>query len=168
MSRVGSNFFTSASEFFPLSYRKSRSPSHTTVDHAASRGWAPTFLASVGCLPHSRDARTCWPHHAAEGDTTPGRRLFRERLETSQAGGSSRRPLSACGAPATCVAMAHLKARHARAMAPTTCWACWPVAMSWRYRVPRRTWAVPLMAWSAVGSVSRRRWRCRRLGAGSR
>jgi hypothetical protein len=63
--------------FFPLLYRKSRSQEDTTVDHAASRGLAPTFLASVGCLPQSRDERTLRPHNAAEGYTTPGLRLFR-------------------------------------------------------------------------------------------
>src|SRR5580765_4231994 len=70
------------SMFFPLLYRKSRSQEDTTVDHAASRGLAPTFLASVGCRPPSRDERTCRPHNAAAGDTTPGLRRFRERLGT--------------------------------------------------------------------------------------
>jgi hypothetical protein len=36
-----------------------------------------TFLASVGCLPHSRDERTCRSPNAAEGYTTPGLRLCR-------------------------------------------------------------------------------------------
>ena len=63
--------------FFPLLYRKSRSQEDTTVDHADIRGLAPTFLASVGCLPQSRDESTCRPHNAAEGSTTPGLRLFR-------------------------------------------------------------------------------------------
>ena len=68
--------------FFPLSHRKSRSQEDTTVDHAAIRGLAPTFLASVGCLPHARDERTLRPPNAAEGYTTPGLRLCRETLET--------------------------------------------------------------------------------------
>jgi len=50
----------------------------TTVDHADIRGLGPTFLASVGCLPHSRDEHTFRSLHAAEGYTTPGLRLFRE------------------------------------------------------------------------------------------
>jgi hypothetical protein len=49
----------------------------TTVNHAAIRGLATTFLASVGCLPHSRDERTLRPLNAAEGDATPGLCLFR-------------------------------------------------------------------------------------------
>jgi hypothetical protein len=43
--------------FFPLLYRKSRSQEDTTVDHADIRGLATTLLASVGCLPQSRDER---------------------------------------------------------------------------------------------------------------
>jgi hypothetical protein len=50
----------------------------TTVDHADTRGLGTTLLASVGCLPHSRDENTCRPLNAAEGYTTPGLRLFRE------------------------------------------------------------------------------------------
>ena len=63
--------------FFPLLSRKSRSQEDTTVDHADIRGLVPTFLASVGCLPHSRNESTFRPHNAAEGYTTPGLRLFR-------------------------------------------------------------------------------------------
>ena len=62
---------------FPFIYRKSRSQEDTTVDHADIRGLVTTFLASVGCLPHSRDERTLRPRNAAEGSTTPGLRLFR-------------------------------------------------------------------------------------------
>ena len=58
-------------------HRKSRSQSDTTVDHADIRGVATTLRASVGCLPHSRDEHTFRPLHAAEGDSTPGLRLFR-------------------------------------------------------------------------------------------
>jgi hypothetical protein len=68
--------------FFPFLYRKSRSQEDTTVDHADIRGLVTTFLASVGCLPQSRNERTFRPHNAAEGDTKPGLRLFRESLET--------------------------------------------------------------------------------------
>ena len=52
----------------------------TTVDHADIRGLGTTLLASVGCLPHSRDESTCWPLNAAEGYTKPGLRLFRYTL----------------------------------------------------------------------------------------
>jgi hypothetical protein len=48
----------------------------TTVDHADIRGLSTTLLASVGCLPHSRDESTFRPPNAAEGDTKPGLRLF--------------------------------------------------------------------------------------------
>jgi hypothetical protein len=57
----------------------------TTVDHADIRGLVTTFLASVGCLPHSRDERTLRPLNAAEGYTKPGLRLFRWTLGTSTA-----------------------------------------------------------------------------------
>jgi hypothetical protein len=57
----------------------------TTVAHADIRGLAPTFLAAVECLPHSRDENTFRPPNAAEGDTTPGRHLCREKVETSTA-----------------------------------------------------------------------------------
>ena len=50
----------------------------TTVDHADIRGLGTTLLASVGCLPHSRDENTFRSLNAAEGYTTPGLRLFRE------------------------------------------------------------------------------------------
>ena len=74
--------------FCTFVHRKSRSQEETTVAHADSRGLAPTFLASVGCLPHAKDEHTLRPHNAAEGDTTPGLRLFRETLETWQASGN--------------------------------------------------------------------------------
>src|SRR5262245_5868804 len=81
MSRVGYRWFCI---FFVLLYcvhRRRRSQSNTTGDHAAIRGLAPTFLASVGCLPHARDARTLRPPHAAEGGPTPGRRRCRGPCE---------------------------------------------------------------------------------------
>jgi len=153
---------------FSLLSRKSRSQEETTVDHAAIRGLGLTFLASVGCLPHSRDARTCGPRHAAAGDTTPGRRLCRERWDPSQAGASPRCPLYPFGAPAPGVAMAPMQARPARAMATTTGLACLPVAMRWRYRGQSRPWACYLMVWMAAGSFAKRRCRGRRPGAGAR
>src|SRR5712691_6801742 len=119
MSRVGRDFFY-VFIIFSLIYRKSRSQEDTTVDHADIRGLAPTFLASVGCLPHARDERTLRPLHAAEGYTTPGLRLFRERLATSKVCASTRRHLSAFGGTVTCLAMAHMQARNSRTMATTT------------------------------------------------
>ena len=53
-----------------------------TVDPADIRGWGTTFRASVGCLPLSRDESARRSLHAVEGDTTPGRRLFRCTLAT--------------------------------------------------------------------------------------
>jgi hypothetical protein len=100
--------------------RKSRSQEDATVDHAAIRGLGTTFLASVGCLPHSRDESPCRPLHAAEGDTTPGLRRCRERWETAPACPSTPRHLSAFGGTPTCLAMAHRQALHARARATTT------------------------------------------------
>src|SRR5215475_4858462 len=47
------------------------------VDHADIRGLGTTLLASVGCLPQSRDERTLRPRNAVEGCTKPGLRLFR-------------------------------------------------------------------------------------------
>ena len=92
----------------------------TTGDHADIRGLVPTFLASVGCLPHARDESTFRPLHAAEGDTTPGLRLFRWTLETSPALVATLSPLYPAGVTATCLAIAHRKARNARARATTT------------------------------------------------
>jgi hypothetical protein len=80
MSRVGSHCLR-LPHIFPFLSRQSRSQEETTVDHAAIRGWAPPFLASVGGLPHARAKRTWRPRHAAEGDPTPGLRLFRETLQ---------------------------------------------------------------------------------------
>ena len=79
--KSGEQLFYVCLMFFSLVHRKSRSQEDTTVDHAALRGLAPTFLASVGCLPPARDEKTFRPRNAAEGDTTPGLRLFRWTLE---------------------------------------------------------------------------------------
>ena len=40
---------------FTFAHEKRRSQEETTVDPAAIRGLGTTFLASVGCLPQSRD-----------------------------------------------------------------------------------------------------------------
>src|SRR5882724_8070946 len=78
------------------------------------------------------------------------------------------RRLDALGGIATGVAMAHSKARKARARATTTCWACLPLAIRWRERVQSRTWAFQLIAGIAVGSVARRSGRGRLTVAGYR
>ena len=153
---------------FSLLYRQSRSQEDPTVAHAESRGWAPTFLASVGCLPHARDERPWRPLHAAEGDTPPGRRLCRERGETATACAALRRPLAACGGTTPWVALAPRQALHARARATTTCGAGWPGALRWRDRGPSRPGAGPRSAWSAVGRCARRRGRGRLPCAGPR
>jgi len=54
MSRVASRFFEVFILFFTSVQRQRRSQDKTTVEPAAIRGLAPTFLASVGCLPLSR------------------------------------------------------------------------------------------------------------------
>jgi hypothetical protein len=46
-------------------------PGMTTVDDAALRGFAPTFLVSVGGLPRSRN-EAFEPLNAGEGSPTPG------------------------------------------------------------------------------------------------
>src|SRR5712664_96621 len=55
MSRVGNNFFEVFMIVFTFAHEKRRSQEETTVDPAALRGLGTTFLASVGCLPHSRN-----------------------------------------------------------------------------------------------------------------
>src|SRR5713101_5383799 len=55
MSRVGNNFFEVFIMVCTCAHTKRRSQEETTGDPAALRGLGPTFLASVGCLPQSRD-----------------------------------------------------------------------------------------------------------------
>jgi hypothetical protein len=50
----GPQIFLGLHDMLSSVYRQSRSPQYATVDPAARRGLAPTFLASVGCLPLSR------------------------------------------------------------------------------------------------------------------
>src|SRR5687768_11058404 len=60
-----------------LVHRQRRSQSDPTVDPAAIRGLVTTVLAPSGaCLPRGSSI-LYQPLHAAEGDTTPGRRLVR-------------------------------------------------------------------------------------------
>ena len=168
MSRVGSNFLTSAASFFPWVSRKSRSQEERRVITLLSVGWLPPSLppsgaglmrgtsGPVGLLTPPRVT----PHRG--GVSADGREhLGALGLHTSS-------HFYACGVTGMCLAMAHRKARTARAMATTTCWAFVPVAIRWRYRVQRRTWAFQLMAWIAGGSFARRRGRCRRIVAGYR
>ena len=51
----GRNNFLGLHPFFTFAHEKRRSQEETTGDPAALRGLGPTFLASVGCLPRSRD-----------------------------------------------------------------------------------------------------------------
>ena len=81
---------------------KKRSQEETTGDPAARRGMAPTFRASVGCLPRSRHEGWWPPLNASAGSPTPGRRLVRW---PSQAAGQRLAPVErsrlreAAGAP---------------------------------------------------------------------
>src|SRR5262249_38506834 len=56
-------FFRSSPCLLSSVPRQSRSQEETTVDPAALRGLAPTFLASVGCRPRSRHE---YPFQASE------------------------------------------------------------------------------------------------------
>jgi hypothetical protein len=73
-----SKFFMSSSQVPISSCRQSAGaePVETTVDHADIRGLATTLLASVRCLPRSRD-EDFEPLHAVEDYTTPGLCLCR-------------------------------------------------------------------------------------------
>jgi hypothetical protein len=51
--------------FLSFVHWKSRSQKDTTIDPAAIRGLMTTFLASVGCLPQSRDEHPCGLPNAA-------------------------------------------------------------------------------------------------------
>src|SRR5215813_4658933 len=77
MSRVGYRCLCIFLVLLSFVHRKSRSQEDTTVDPAALRGLAPTFLASVGCLPRSRHEGFLQPLNAIEGYTTPALRLCR-------------------------------------------------------------------------------------------
>jgi hypothetical protein len=132
-----------------------------------SVGWLPPALPPSGAC-RMRGPRVPGGLRTPPRVTPPRGGVSAESGWTLLPGASTRRPLSACGDPAPCVAMAHRKARHARAMATTTCVACLPGASRWRERVPRRPWAFELLASSAGGRVARRRGRCRLPWAGYR
>ena len=141
MSRAGYPFFCI---FFVLLYcvhRKRRRQEATTVEHAAIRGWVPTFLASVGGLPRSRHEGFLQPLHAM---------------------------VSRYGVRATSWAMAHINARSSGARATTTWLAFFPLALSCLERWHRRIWAVQLISWIGLDTFARRSCRCRRTFAGER
>ena len=81
MSRVGYRFFCLFFVLLNFVHRQSRSQEDTTVAPAALRELAPTFLASVRCLPRSRDEGLLQPLNAIEGYPTPGLRLCRWTVE---------------------------------------------------------------------------------------
>src|SRR4029450_11137619 len=64
--------------------------------------------------------------------------------------------------------MAHMNPINSRAMATTTWLACFPRAISLRYRLQSLTWAFQLISWIALGCFSSRSWRCRLTFAGYR
>ena len=72
------------------------------------------------------------------------------------------------GVSAPSWAMAHRNARRSRAMAPTTWWAFFPLALRCLERLHSRIWAFHLLAWSGLAPCSRRRCSCRRTCAGER
>ena len=87
-------------------HRTSRSQEETTVAPAASRGLAPTFLGSVGCLPRSRPKGFLPPHNADEDCTTPGLCLFRWRVNMVVCSLKSAELPGGCGVTGTWCAMA--------------------------------------------------------------
>src|SRR5436309_7947359 len=78
------------------------------------------------------------------------------------------RTVSRPGASGAVPAIAQAKAGISRAMATTTWLTCFPRAVSWRYRLQRRTCAFQLMAWTSAGRFSSRSWRWRLTFAGYR
>ena len=56
--KSGEQIFLGLHRFAYLRASEEPEPVMTTVDRAALRGLVPTFLAAVGCLPHSRDEQT--------------------------------------------------------------------------------------------------------------
>jgi hypothetical protein len=165
MSRMGSNLFTSASCFFLCSIGRAGARKTRRLILLISVGWLPPYVHPSGaCL--NRGTRVPF------GIITPPRVPPNRGCVSSDKGWKpftcvpTLRPLYAFGDPATCLAMAHMKALHSRAMATTTGLAFLPLAMSWRYRVQSRTWACQLMAWITVGSFSSRSWGCRLTLAG--
>jgi hypothetical protein len=76
VKRCDARFFPSLPPCFWRD-RPRRSPSDTTGAHAASRGWATTFLGSVGSRPRARHAGFVPPLHANAGCPIPGRRRCR-------------------------------------------------------------------------------------------
>src|SRR4249920_2257576 len=119
MSRVGSNFFTSASYFFPFFIGRDGARKTRRLITLISVGWLPPYLHPSGACLH-RGTRVPF------GLITPPRVTPNRGCVFSDKGwkpftcASTHRPLYAFGDPATCLAMAHMKALNSRAMATTT------------------------------------------------
>jgi hypothetical protein len=119
--------------FFPLVSSLGRAGARKTrrLITLLSVGWLPPSLPPSGACLMRGTSVPC-------GLITPPRVTPHRGCVSSDSGwqpltcASTRRPLYAFGAPATCLAMAHMQARNARAMATTTGWACLPVAIRWR------------------------------------
>ena len=91
-----------------------------------SVGWRPPDVPPSGaCLPRGSSI-LYQPLHAAEGDTTPGLRLFRCTWGTFSVGGGIHSLLWSEGVTGTSLAMAHMKPASSRAMATVTTLACFP------------------------------------------
>jgi hypothetical protein len=152
--------------FFPSVQQKRRSQPEATGDPAALRGWAPPFLASVGCLPPSRLAcplpassrrRGFHPTGAAPCPkhlgTVPSCTVFSDRYH--------QQPPSFEATRGPSWAIAHMKPLNARAMAPGPTGAWVPRASRRRARGHRLTWACHRMSGMTLGGFSSRscRWR---------
>lgn len=142
--------------FSPLSIGRARARKTRRLITRISVGWFPPSLHPSGACLHRGTSVPCGLFTPPRVPPHRGGVSCRERLETLQACAATRRHLYAVGDPSPCWAMAHRKARNARAMATMTCLALLPLAMSWRYRLQSRTGAFQLMAWIAVGSFARR------------
>jgi len=146
---------------------KSRSQENTTGDPADSRGLTPTFLSPSG--PASIEGRaSLGPHHAAEGDTTPGLRLFQWTLATCCTGAS--RTLQRAWREGS----RHLRGNgpHARDQCtgngPHDLLGIFASGEAWPGACAPSHWRLPRMSWMGWGSFSSRRWRWRLPLAGDR
>jgi hypothetical protein len=74
MSSAGYRLFCMFFVLLDCVHWQSRGQEETTVAPAAIRGLTPTFLASVGCRPHSRHEGFLQPLNAIAGGTKPGPR----------------------------------------------------------------------------------------------
>ena len=76
MSRVGNNFFRSSSLFSPLCRKRGGASTRRRLILLLSVGWVPPSLPPSGACLNRGTSIPRGSLHAAEGDTTPGRRLF--------------------------------------------------------------------------------------------